>query len=164
AFTRMCAVSLVVAAAAAGCGRNAPQHASIAVTPEKATFDVPLTLDARGLPSNAAATVVLSGRTENKKTLRGVVTARTDAHGELVWMAKQPQVDPKKTVTWGASRGGEASMILASTFPQLVHGAVGYVPSAYVIPSPLDPGKPAWTYHGESLHEYAIPVWQSSGP
>ena len=50
----------------------------------------------------------------------------------LRWLAKQPAVDPHRIVTFGSSRGGEASLLIASTFPRLVHGAVGYVPSAAV--------------------------------
>jgi dienelactone hydrolase len=84
--------------------------------------------------------------------------------GALRWLARQPEVDPGRIVTWGWSRGGEASLVLASTFPQLVHAAVGYVPSAYVFPAPADPGVPAWTYRGRPLATGAIPVWKTSGP
>lgn len=292
-LTRMCAVSLVVASA--GCGGSARQP-SVVVTPERATFDVPVTIAARGLPSDTRATVTFSGTSSSGRTLTGTVASRTDSHGglmlrdefpyarmqvpvadfgpwpqrvkvavragtttavayatrlslahvhitvlderpahtgffgewyvrprernrtailffggsegglsgeflaetlaahgypvlelayfaepglpatltnipleyferALVWMAKQPQVNAKKIVAWGASRGGEASMLLASTFPALVHGAVGYVPSAYVIPSPSDADKAAWTYRGRPLPAYSvIPVWKSSGP
>lgn len=82
----------------------------------------------------------------------------------LTWMAEQPQVDPQRIVTWGWSRGGEASLLLAATFPHLVHAAVGYVPSAYVFDAPAAPGVPAWTLHGRALEPGAIPIWRSSGP
>jgi dienelactone hydrolase len=83
----------------------------------------------------------------------------------LEWMARRPQVDPNRIVTWGGSRGGELSLILASMFPRLVHGAVAYVPSSYVIPSPSNRRHAAWTYRGKPLRAYSvIPVWKSSGP
>jgi dienelactone hydrolase len=67
----------------------------------------------------------------------------------LRWLAKQPAVDPRRIVTFGISRGGEASLLVASTFPRLVHAAVGYVPSSSIVPSPVDPNVPAWTFHGK---------------
>lgn len=83
----------------------------------------------------------------------------------LIWLARQPQVDPQRVVTWGWSRGGEASLLLASTFPQLVDAAVGYVPSAFVFDAPADRNVPAWTLHGRPLAPLTvIPVWKSRGP
>jgi dienelactone hydrolase len=92
----------------------------------------------------------------------------------LRWLARQPQVDRARIVTWGWSRGGEASLLLASTFPRLVHAAVGYVPSAYVFGAPADVRVAAWTYRGRPLRMQTrngrlqpsglIPVWKSSGP
>lgn len=80
----------------------------------------------------------------------------------LRWLAAQPGVDSRRVVTFGVSRGGELSLLLASTFPQLVHGAVGYVPSAYAVRSPSDFG-PAWTYRGKPVLGL-IPVGRGSGP
>lgn len=92
----------------------------------------------------------------------------------LEWLGEQPEVDPRRIVTWGWSRGGEASLILASTFPKLVRAAVGYVPSAYVVPAVGGgPAEPAWTYHGKPFRfrvvegrwrPRVIPIWQSAGP
>jgi dienelactone hydrolase len=70
----------------------------------------------------------------------------------LRWLARQPAADPSRIVTWGASRGGEASLLVASTFPQLVHAAVGYVPSSTINPSTAVGGAPAWTYHGKPVY------------
>jgi dienelactone hydrolase len=42
----------------------------------------------------------------------------------LLWMRTRPEVDPARVVTLGISRGGELSLILASTFPDLVSGAI----------------------------------------
>jgi dienelactone hydrolase len=90
----------------------------------------------------------------------------------LRWLANRPEVDPKRIVTWGWSRGGEASLVLAATFPTIVRAAVAYVPSAYVLPSPVDRRSPAWTYRGKPLPTCsgipttacAIPIWRSAGP
>src|SRR5689334_23277300 len=47
-------------------------------------------------------------------------------------LRRRPDVDPARVVTIGASRGGEASLLVAATYPDLVHGAIGLVPSANV--------------------------------
>src|ERR671936_1469150 len=60
----------------------------------------------------------------------------------LGWLSRQPEVDPRRIVTWGWSRGGEASLLVAATFPELVHAAVAYVPSAYVFPALPDASAP----------------------
>jgi dienelactone hydrolase len=44
------------------------------------------------------------------------------------WVAKQPGVDRNKIVLEGMSRGGEGVLLIASTFPNLVHGVVALVP------------------------------------
>lgn len=86
----------------------------------------------------------------------------------LRWLAKQPQVDSKRIVTFGISRGGELSLILASMFPTLVHGVVGYVPDWFVAGGVPDPSQPAWTYRGKPLFGWPvtgiIPVWKINGP
>ncbi len=81
----------------------------------------------------------------------------------LAWMREQPEVDPKHVVTFGISRGGELSLLLAATFPELVHGAVGYVPSSTVYPGLPDSGQPAWTYRGKPVLG-DIPLHRVSGP
>jgi dienelactone hydrolase len=68
----------------------------------------------------------------------------------LRWLARQPAADPNRIVSFGVSRGGEASLLIASMFPDLVHAAVGYVPSDTIVPSPFDASTPAWTYHGKA--------------
>jgi dienelactone hydrolase len=92
----------------------------------------------------------------------------------LRWLAKQPETDPNRIVSFGASRGGEASLLIASMFPHLIHAAVGYVPSATINPSTAVGGAPAWTYHGKPVHgdrdtstgtNYgSIPVERINGP
>jgi dienelactone hydrolase len=83
----------------------------------------------------------------------------------LKWLRRQPEVAANRVISWGTSRGGEASLLLASTFPTLVRRAVGYVPSAYVYAAPFQPAQPAWTYRGRPVQPKAvIPVWKSGGP
>ncbi len=80
----------------------------------------------------------------------------------LEWMAAQPEVDPKRIVTFGISRGGELSLLLASTYPDLVHGAVGYVSSNWANPS-VTGSSAAWTLKGKEVLG-PIPVERIRGP
>lgn len=82
----------------------------------------------------------------------------------LRWLATQPAVDPGRIVSFGVSRGGEASLLIASTFPRLIHAAVGYVPSAYVVSSPTNASVPAWTYRGKPVPSGWIHVERINGP
>jgi dienelactone hydrolase len=84
----------------------------------------------------------------------------------LAWMRTQPAVDPNKLVTLGVSRGAELSLILASTYPQSVRAAVGYVPIEYVVNGYPDQSQPAWTYRGRPYRgdRYKIPVERIRGP
>jgi dienelactone hydrolase len=78
-------------------------------------------------------------------------------------LRRQPGVDPDHIVVMGDSRGGEAALLVASTFPHLIHGAIGLVPSATVYPAPaaeLD----AWTLHGKPVARGQIPVERITGP
>jgi dienelactone hydrolase len=80
----------------------------------------------------------------------------------LRWLAGQPGVDPNRIVTLGISRGGEAALELAVSFPGLVHGAVtcsggnsvfGGLPSGF-----------AWTLGGKPLPLGPIAVEEINGP
>ena len=97
----------------------------------------------------------------------------------LRWLARQPGLNPKKVVVMGTSRGGEAALLIASTYPKLVHGAIGLVPSAYVNggfsrSEGVAVDAPAWTLHGKAVPylqqksvapaKAAIPVERISGP
>jgi dienelactone hydrolase len=62
----------------------------------------------------------------------------------------QPDVDPRRVVVIGVSRGGEGALLIGSTYPKLVHGVVGLVASNVVNPS-TDGRSPAWTLHGAPL-------------
>lgn len=70
----------------------------------------------------------------------------------LRWLGRQPGVDAHRIVVAGASRGGEAALLLGATFPKLVHAVVALVPGNVV----LDEG---WTLHGR-----VIPSQSAFGP
>jgi dienelactone hydrolase len=84
----------------------------------------------------------------------------------LEWMRTQPEVDASRVVTFGVSRGGELSLIVASTYPRLVHAAVGYVPVQWVVGGYPDASQPAWLYHGKPYQGDGgrIPVERIAGP
>jgi dienelactone hydrolase len=63
----------------------------------------------------------------------------------------------------GTSRGGEAALLIASTFPRLIHGAIGLVPSATVYPAPAAELR-AWTLRGKPVPLQRIRVERISGP
>jgi dienelactone hydrolase len=69
-----------------------------------------------------------------------------------------------RVVTLGASRGGEASLLVAATFPRLVQGAIGLAPSDRVQASPVDFRSPAWTYRGRPLPRRPIALRRIAGP
>ena len=56
-----------------------------------------------------------------------------------------------RVVVLGGSRGGEAALLVASTFPDLVHGAIGLVPNSTAWPSLEGADVPSWTYRGRAV-------------
>jgi dienelactone hydrolase len=72
------------------------------------------------------------------------------------WLRAQPAVDPERVAIAGDSRGGEAALLVASTYPRLFWRAATGVPSAYVYGSPDDSSRPSWTRGGED-----VPVGES---
>jgi dienelactone hydrolase len=62
----------------------------------------------------------------------------------------RPDVDPRRVIVIGISRGGEAALLIGATFPRLVHGVVALVPSNVVNPT-LDGRGAAWTLNGRSV-------------
>jgi dienelactone hydrolase len=79
-------------------------------------------------------------------------------------LAQQPGVDAGHVITLGYSRGSEAALLLAQDFPDVVHGAVVYAPSAVVNPG-FPSGASAWTVGGvELVAGPAIPVDRIAGP
>jgi dienelactone hydrolase len=81
------------------------------------------------------------------------------------WFARQPGVDARHLVIEGASRGGEAALLIGATFPRLVHGAIGLVPGYEVGASLGRDGGAAWTFKGKDVpFSRVIPVERISGP
>ena len=78
-------------------------------------------------------------------------------------LRRSPGVDPKRIAVMGTSRGGEAALLIASTFPHLIHGAIGLVPSATVYPAPAAELR-AWTLHGKPVPLRQIRVERIAGP
>jgi dienelactone hydrolase len=73
------------------------------------------------------------------------------------WVARQPNVDPRKIVLLGISRGGEGALLIGATYPQLVHGVIAFVPS--------DEVNPGWTYRGRQVPPFRfIRVERIRGP
>jgi dienelactone hydrolase len=73
----------------------------------------------------------------------------------------RPDVDPRRVAVIGASRGGEAALLIGATYPRLVHGVVGLVPSDVVMPSP-DGHSTAWTLHGRPVAH--VPAGEFANP
>ena len=80
-------------------------------------------------------------------------------------LRRQPDVDTAHLVVMGSSRGGEAALLIASTFPTVVHGAIALVPNVNIGPSPARSAIPAWTYRGQALAPGTpIPLGRIDGP
>jgi dienelactone hydrolase len=82
----------------------------------------------------------------------------------LEWLARQPEVDPERVAIVGVSRGGEAALLIGSSYPALVRAVAAYVPSANVNPSPLNRDLPAWTIGGSPIPNGPIALEQIAGP
>lgn len=66
------------------------------------------------------------------------------------WLKKQPQVDPRRVVLMGQSRGAELALLLASRRPDAA-GVVAFSPSSYVWHAVGVAGVPAWTLDGRPV-------------
>lgn len=74
----------------------------------------------------------------------------------LDWLNKQPEVDPDKIVVMGASRNAELALLIASYYPETVHGVIAYSPSSVswsntVLPFNSDTIKPSWTFENRPV-------------
>ena len=69
----------------------------------------------------------------------------------LALLRAQPGVDPRRVFVMGASRGGEAALLLGAYFPRLVNGVIAQVPGSYVNPAIPVSGRSAWTLRGRDL-------------
>jgi dienelactone hydrolase len=113
-------------------------------------------LASHGYPTLALAYFGLPGLPSSLSGIRLEYFARA-----LRWLGKQRGVDPAKVVVMGTSRGGEASLILGSIYPQLVHGVIALVPSSVVNSTSAHPD---WTVGGRDLPFTEIPVERINGP
>ena len=78
----------------------------------------------------------------------------------LTWLGAQPGVDPAKLVVSGDSRGSEAALLLATEYPQLVHGVIASVPSNVAVCG-YRCSNPAWTFRGAPVpftHQFDNPT------
>lgn len=67
------------------------------------------------------------------------------------WLKQQPNVKNNTVALIGNSRGGEAALLLASTFPDEIQAVVATVPSCFMYGATSYPNKPAWTYNNQPL-------------
>jgi dienelactone hydrolase len=82
----------------------------------------------------------------------------------LRWLAARPGVDPRRLIVAGASRGGEAALLLGTVYTDLVHGVMACTTSASVLGAYPVPGN-AWTFRGQPLPVGGpIPVERINGP
>lgn len=80
-------------------------------------------------------------------------------------LRRQPGVDPRRVYVMGASRGGEAALLLGAYFPDQVNGVVAGVPSDSVKGGFPVTGEAAWTLRGRPLPAGSlIPVERIRGP
>lgn len=72
----------------------------------------------------------------------------------IQWLQAHPKIDGQRLAASGGSRGGELSLLLGATFPQ-IKAVVAYVPSAFawggISGDPEEMAKPAWTYRGKPV-------------
>lgn len=70
------------------------------------------------------------------------------------WLKKQPSVDPNHIAIMGWSRGAEAALMTAASFPKEFQAVIGYMPSSVVWGGINNNGGPtpaAWTLEGKPL-------------
>jgi dienelactone hydrolase len=121
-------------------------------------FEVAATLARHGYPALALAYFAEPGLPRQLHDIPLEYFARA-----VRMMRRLPQVDPAHVAVLGDSRGGELALLLGATFPRLIHGAIGLVPSDTVWPGPaanLD----AWTLHGKGVRPQPIRVERIAGP
>jgi len=70
----------------------------------------------------------------------------------LTVLRAQPGVDPSHVLVTGVSWGGEGSLLVAATYPDLVHGVIAEAPNSYLDAAPARGGDgSSWTLHGKEL-------------
>src|SRR5258705_242652 len=78
------------------------------------------------------------------------------------FLRAQPGADPGGVVVNGYSRGSEAALLLAESYPDLVRGAILYAPNDSV-GSSFPGGGNAWTNGGVPVPQTTIPVTHVAG-
>ncbi|MEV4510248.1 acyl-CoA thioesterase/bile acid-CoA:amino acid N-acyltransferase family protein [Dactylosporangium sp. NPDC049525] len=119
--------------------------------------------DAALLASHGHPALALAyfGATGLPETLRDVPLEYFVTAARL--LRTQPGADPGGVVVNGYSRGAEAALLLAESYPDLVRGAVLYAPNDAVASS-FPGGGDAWTIGGVPVPRTAIPVAHVAGP
>jgi dienelactone hydrolase len=69
----------------------------------------------------------------------------------LQWLRERPDVDSDHVVVAGASRGGEAALLIGATYPDLVQAVIATVPANVVTCGFPACDRSAWTLDGEPL-------------
>ena len=69
----------------------------------------------------------------------------------LTILRAQPGVDIDHLLVTGASWGGEGSLLVAATYPELVNGVIAEVPNSYVDVAPFTRKRSSWTVNGREL-------------
>lgn len=74
----------------------------------------------------------------------------------ILWLKEQPEVNPNKIIVMGASRNAELALLIASYFPNNIHGVIAFNPSSVswsntVLPFNSDSVKPSWTYKNQAV-------------
>ncbi len=72
------------------------------------------------------------------------------------WLRSQPEVDTSKVLVMGSGRDAELALLLASTYPDKIHGVIGYCPGSVhwsntVFSWNSDEIKPSWTLNGQAI-------------
>lgn len=83
-----------------------------------------------------------------------------DFHKAAAWLRRQSHVDTKHVAIMGWSKGAEAALVSAATWPKDFQAVIGFMPSSVVWFGLRDgpgPRSSSWTLHGKQL-PYATPV------
>jgi dienelactone hydrolase len=69
----------------------------------------------------------------------------------IIYLKNQPQVKKESIGIIGVSRGGEAALLVASTFPQDISVVITFVPCSYVNGGSPHSNWPAWVYENKPI-------------
>ncbi|MEX1188721.1 MAG: acyl-CoA thioester hydrolase/BAAT C-terminal domain-containing protein [Bacteroidia bacterium] len=74
----------------------------------------------------------------------------------ISWLGKKPEVNANKILIMGASRNAELALLLASVYPNLIHGVIAYAPGSVVwsntvLPYSSDEILPSYTLNGNPI-------------